>query len=300
MSVRWEQIEPGVERKLRQYIESALERPEGVPVFINGQDDRERVIRLRLILARQDVRFIGAGLLALLSPMTLAIGIGMIVFSSFLLGGILLICLGVVAAVWVFGWGNRWARERWCQPDVLRLVLPILSESSPLERLYGDVLLILKEKENLLGAKRATNLLKQLNLLLQNGRLIEEQQQEIRRVGNSQSMSDMERERDRLAARLERAKDEEARETWRQALLLCEAGLARARALEPLRERLDAQETMICQTLASMESAVAGWTLAPVTAVSVTLESVQEAVSGLRRQTAAVEQAVQEVMGRRI
>src|ERR1041384_5410927 len=111
MSIRWEQIEPMVERKLRQYIESALERPEGVPVFINGQDDRERVIRLRSILARQDAGLIAVGLLALLSPVALAVGIGMLIFSLFLMAGIVLFCLGVGATVWVFWWGNRRARE---------------------------------------------------------------------------------------------------------------------------------------------------------------------------------------------
>jgi hypothetical protein len=297
MPIRWEQIEPTVERKLRQYIESALDRPEGVPVFIGGQDDRERVIRLRLILEQQHLGLIGTGLVALLAPVALAIGIGVVAFGSSLLVGILLACLGVGATTWVFWWGSRQTRVRWCQPDVLRLVLPILAESTRMERLYGDVLLLLKEQESLLGAKRTHDLLEQLNLLLQNGRLIEEQQREILRVQNSQSRGEMKRERDRLVARLDRAKDDEARETWRQTLLLVDARHRLARDLEPFRERLEAQEKMICETLASMESAIAGLTLAPVAAVSVTLESVQETVLRLHQQTAAVGQAVQEVMG---
>ena len=105
--------------------------------------------------------------------------------------------------------------------------------------------------------------------------------------------------RDALALRVSEARDSEARETLRQALALSEACLQRAIVLDPLGERLEAQQEMIRQTLSSVGESLAALALAPRSPAGPKLEMVQESLVTIQNQTLAVEQAVQEVMASR-
>jgi hypothetical protein len=217
------------------------------------------------------------------------------------LGGLFALIVLLVTIVLNAGfivWCKREEQRRRYHPRILRAVLPLVAKS-PVEVMYVGALLRLVEQESLLGDSVSRGLLTQMNALLKSSGEISQQQEGIRASISDQSLAEIEAMRDDLTARVEQSKDSQARETLRQTLLLCESRLARAVALAPLKERLEAQQEMIRQTLASVGESLAGLRIAPQAVREPQLETVRETLEQIQRQTRSIEQAVQEVMALR-
>ena len=217
------------------------------------------------------------------------------------LGGFAALMLFMAAVglnIGFIGWCRRREQRRRYHPALLSAVLPLLNQTET-EQVYVRALLQLTEKANLLGETSARSLLSQLKVLMESSEEITHQQKGIQAAMSGQSRTDVEAMRDNLARRVSQAQDSEARETLTQTLALSEARLQRAIALDPLGERLEAQQEMIRQTLSSVGESLAALALAPQTLTGPKLEMVQESLVTILNQTRAVEQAVQEVMALR-
>jgi hypothetical protein len=204
--------------------------------------------------------------------------------------------LATVGLNWVF---IRWCRQREqrrrYRPELLRAVLPLVAKTTS-EEMYVLALLKLVEQDALLGETLSRGLLSQMNTLLIRSQEIQQQEEHTLAATSNQSRVEIEATHQELTYRLVQVVDPEARETLQQTLLICEARLQRVKSLTPLQERLEAQQAMIQQTLASVGEVLAGLILAPQAIQTPRFDSVQESLEHIQRQTKSIERAVQEVM----
>ncbi|MES2459438.1 MAG: hypothetical protein V4671_02560 [Armatimonadota bacterium] len=197
-------------------------------------------------------------------------------------------------------WCKRRERCRLYRPERLRVVLPLVPTTGA-ETMYVRALLKLAEpgQDEIVGESTSRSLLLQMNALLSSSYEINKQQQGIQNAMSDQSRSEIEAMHGDLKSRVSQAKDSDARVMLLQTLSLCEARLERAKALDPLKERLEAQQEMIVQTLASVGESLAGLQIAPRAVREPQVESIQESLEQIQYQTRSIEQAVQEVMALR-
>jgi hypothetical protein len=147
--------------------------------------------------------------------------------------------------------------------------------------------------ETSLGTGTAKELLNSLGELLGAARRLEGEKNSLEAALAGQSLAEIESERDALSTRRDATGDEMARETLSESLMLCEARLGRARALAPVRERVEVQLDGISQTMRSVQSSVAALRIAPG---ETDLSALQETARNLTQKTHAIESAVQEVL----
>ena len=103
------------------------------------------------------------------------------------------------------------------------------------------------------------------------------------------------RARPNRAVRHRRA-HEAARRAIEQSIELLETRCQVAQTLQPSLERVEAQQEVILQTLASVQSSLARMKVAPAALTAPDIAVIQSSISEVTGQTRAVEQAVQEVM----
>jgi hypothetical protein len=139
---------------------------------------------------------------------------------------------------------------------VRRALLPLVVDTRRVERLYAETVSLL-EQPGALGSDEAAlrRLLNQVNGLLADSRNIAARQNDVRVALGS--LLNLKAEQHDLARRLEQASDPSARDTLRRSLDLCHERLDQTRQLLPLQERLDAQQEIIYQTLASVRATLA-------------------------------------------
>lgn len=303
--------EPIAEEYEAQLKESGtVSLPTGSQVFVMpaesvldhnaSEPDMRRQNARRVVLESQNLSLMERVGVSALVVLDFAALLGIMVGWSEL-GGLFALIVLLVTIVLNAGfivWCKREEQRRRYHPRILRAVLPLVAKS-PVEVMYVGALLRLVEQESLLGDSVSRGLLTQMNALLKSSGEISQQQEGIRASISDQSLAEIEAMRDDLTARVEQSKDSQARETLRQTLLLCESRLARAVALAPLKERLEAQQEMIRQTLASVGESLAGLRIAPQAVREPQLETVRETLEQIQRQTRSIEQAVQEVMALR-
>lgn len=116
-----------------------------------------------------------------------------------------------------------------------------------------------------------------------------------------QSLAEADEEAEQLEQRIAAAKDAHAREMLLQGRAHLEARRARIRGMEPLREWLEAQEEAVLQALREAQTLFAGmqFSSAAVATAGDTANVApawNETAQRLRRQTQAIETAVQEVL----
>jgi hypothetical protein len=187
------------------------------------------------------------------------------------------------------------------RPTAIPIILRCTAQTSP-EKAYALVLMTLMEKGNLLSEHDSRELLEQINSLLAHSYPLAAQQKAIVNALNHQNIPELETEQQHLQERLATVTSETARGALRQSLTFCEERLERARQLAPLLERLEAQQEVIAQALLSVQGTLAQGNLAlsnlegQAVSSGTGIAGITETVDRLRRQTEAVEQAVQEVM----
>ena len=143
------------------------------------------------------------------------------------------------------------------------------------------------------------DILSTLNTLLEQARFVNDRLERLRKATGAESTVELVEERDRLAGRIARAEDPQARQDLTQSLAMCDVRLRSARELSPLLERLDAQSEVIEQTFLSVQASVSRLQIAPSALTAPDVEEVKRVVDEVTAQTQAVEDAVQQVMSLR-
>jgi hypothetical protein len=194
----------------------------------------------------------------------------------------------------------RWVKrnERTVAPEELRNLLPAL-ELNVVERAYCDAILEVSEHPAL-DRQNAQEIADQLNELLTNSVELDGQRALlIRALGNIRATAELERERELLEHKLTGTLDPVAREALQQSLHLCENRLYNRRSLDPLLQRLDAQQEMIRQSLMNVGESLARLRVAPHTVHNPDIDAIKRSVVDINRQANSVEEAVQEVLALR-
>ncbi|MEP6754430.1 MAG: hypothetical protein ABJA67_02930, partial [Chthonomonadales bacterium] len=138
-----------------------------------------------------------------------------------------------------------------------------------------------------------------LGKLLEQARYVKDRRERLRNATGAESAADLAEERERLALRITKVEDPQARQDLTQSLAMCDERLRHARELSPLLERLDAQCEVIEQTLLSVQASVSRLQVAPSAITAPDVEEVKRVVDEITTQTQAVEDAVQQVMSLR-
>jgi hypothetical protein len=193
---------------------------------------------------------------------------------------------------------SRLGRNTAVSADELRALASGLQLGRP-ETLYLDTVCALAEAGDNVGDETGRDILATLNLLLEQARYVDVRLDRLRSAASTDSVQDLEEDRERLASRVANVQDPQAREDLTQSLAMCDNRLSNARALAPLIERLDAQREVIDQTLLSVQSSVSRLQVAPTALAAPAVEEVKRVVSQVTAQTHAVEDAVQQVMALR-
>lgn len=178
-------------------------------------------------------------------------------------------------------------------PKVLRATLPLV-EISETERTYFEVVAALSVVGDGLGEQAARGILAQLNALMASCRKLDSRRSELGRTIEQDTVPRVEAERAHLVAKMAAATDAVVRRSLEQSAMICETRLVDLPTVEQNMARLDAQQMVVQQTIASVRSALARMQAAP-SLLSPGVENVADAVGQINLQTLAVEEAVQEV-----
>lgn len=191
------------------------------------------------------------------------------------------------------------SQQRHYPPEVMQAVFSLVLRTRA-EGIYRDILLLLADRDMPLDDQAARDILRQLNLLLENRFRLETQRRKVGSLLAATSLSQLEAERAELGRKAAQTQDAVAGETLQESVDLCERRLQHARALLPMLERLDAQQEVIHQALATVHSALVRLQAASLTLAAVSVSDITETVHRIDAQTRAVEQAVEEVMTLRV
>lgn len=209
--------------------------------------------------------------------------------------------LGFLGIGLVIAGGLWWSRvaQRQAEGSLIAGDLRAVSRACGLTRLeaaYIDATAALIEVSPLLGECLTRDLLAQLNELAANAQTLETQRGRVAAAMGATPLGDLEREHAALVERLQSAPDEASRQAVEQSITLCEGRLAEQRALAPGLARVEAQQEIVYQTLASVESSLRRMSAVPAEAPALQVEEIRQATSEAVGQTRAVEDAIQEVL----
>jgi hypothetical protein len=183
--------------------------------------------------------------------------------------------------------------------EEIRLLLPRLNLSKA-EQSYVEIVLQMMDERTGLDEIAGQEMLEALNRLIEDYRQILMQTEAVLAAMRENPMRTLEEERTRLAARLQQTADPVARQTLQRSLDISESRLENARALATALERLDAQEEMCRQTLASVRSSLSRMKTSRAALTTGDQEEIERVAENLNARARAVEQAIQEVMSLRL
>lgn len=214
------------------------------------------------------------------------------------LGGGLGTFVGMMAAGFGHSFSTWHQRIDIVHPDLLAAALPLLSLSR-VEKAYGEALVPLAALESL-DERTGRDILSQLNSLTAHYRQLEAQRERLRAAIGGNTAESLQVEREALQRRAKEANDPVTKRALQESLQMCEARLQQAQALEPALHRMDAQQEVIIQTLASVRASLARLQLVSAAVSAPEVEEIQRTVLQISTQAQAMEQAVQEVMAVRV
>lgn len=193
--------------------------------------------------------------------------------------------------------------DRHYRRRILRNTEPTLVErgvsvvaSGRLEKIYAELTEELRKAEGA-GEASAREVLKQMNVLLDGHRVLDQHRIENQKAMNSRSVEGLESELRDLKKRAATSTDPQTREALEQSVVLCAQRVESIRALSTAQERIIAQQEVIYQTLTSVHAAFARQRTAPFVDVAALprVADISETVADIQRRTRAVEQAVEEL-----
>lgn len=186
---------------------------------------------------------------------------------------------------------------RYANADVLRYARELVALSRA-EQLYCEAVAALIDAGPMLGDTLQQEILQQLNGLLDSHRKLEAPLRKHRAGSAGASPEALQQELTDLQQRLATQHDPSARQMMEQSIALCSARLEHARAIEPAREKGEAQQELILQSLASVQAGLARVSVAGAAPPPAEVEELSHSVTQINRQARAVEEAVLEVMAR--
>jgi hypothetical protein len=187
---------------------------------------------------------------------------------------------------------------RHVNPDLMRGAAQLVA-LTPAEQRYCEAVAALIDAGPMLGDVVQREILQQLNLSLEHFRKLALPLQQQQAASGGAAIAALEQERAQLEARRVAAEDGTARALLEQSAALCARRLEVARALEPAREKAEAQQELILQTLASVQASLASTVAAPAEPAAAEVEALQQSVAQMNQQARAVEEAVTEVLSLR-
>ncbi len=168
--------------------------------------------------------------------------------------------------------------------------------ATPSETSYFESIALMLEIGSQLDARTGKDILSELNVLIAQARQLHVHRDNLRAAINAESADALVTQREELRTKLSRITDEAARRAIEQSIELLETRCQVAQTLQPSLERVEAQQEVIQQTLASVQSSLARMKVAPGVVIAPDIAEIQSSILEVTGQTRAVEQAVQEVM----
>jgi cell division septum initiation protein DivIVA len=181
--------------------------------------------------------------------------------------------------------------------DVLEALLRLLS-LSPIEKRYGDLLVLLARDPCPLEDEEQERLIEQINGLLNDHRTLNTRRTEILAGHDASEIAQWETERQRLLQEADATPDAIVREVKKESARMLSERIEDANAVLRVAMRMEAQEEAIYQTMGALHSSLTRLSLAPsrIKLAAPDVNGLRDTIDRTRRQTQAVEQAVQEVL----
>ena len=300
MKIGLRDIDPNIARRIREMLDYM--RTMG---FEDRQHthtpERDAQLAARTVLQRSDtvphvVRWASSVGVGFLTLFMVAGGInsgaipGPMVMAAPALGGL---------TYWLSWWVNKQQRvddlDRSMTSEEVRAACSAIN-ATPSETSYFESIALILEIGAQLDALTGKDILSELNVLIAQARQLQAHRDNLRAAINAESADALVAQREDLRTKLSRTTDEAARQAIEQSIELLETRCQVAQTLQPSLERVEAQQEVILQTLASVQSSLARMKVAPDALTAPDLAVIQSSISEVTGQTRAVEQAVQEVM----
>jgi len=200
---------------------------------------------------------------------------------------------------WLSWWLNKQQRvgdlDGSMTSEEVRAACSVIN-ATPSETSYFESIALILEIGAQLDAQTGKDILSELNVLIAQARQLQAHRDNLRAAINAESADALVAQREDLRTKLSRTTDEAARRAIEQSIELLETRCQVAQTLQPSLERVEAQQEVILQTLASVQSSLARMKVAPDALTAPDIAVIQSSISEVTGQTRAVEQAVQEVM----
>jgi hypothetical protein len=193
---------------------------------------------------------------------------------------------------------TKFGRNTSVSAEELRALSTGLELGRP-ETIYLETVCALLEAGNNISEQTGQDILSTLGTLLEQANYVNDRRERLRKATGAESAAELVEERERLAGRIAKVEDPQARQDLTQSLAMYDERLRNAWELSPLLERLDAQWEVIEQTLLSVQASVSRLQVAPTALTAPDVEEVKRVVDQITAQTQAVEDAVQQVMSLR-
>ena len=300
MKIGLRDIDPNIARRIREMLDY-MRTMEFQDHQHPHTPERDAQLAARTVLQRTDTvplvlrwaSSVGVGFLTLF---LVAGGInsgaipGPLVIAGPALGGL---------TYWLSWWVNKQQRvdalDKSMTSEEVRAACPVI-DATPSETSYFESIALILEIGAQLDAQTGKDILSELNVLTAQARQLQAHRDNLRAVINAESADALVAQREDLRTKLSRTTDEAARRAIKQSIELLETRCQVAQTLQPSLERVEAQQEVIRQTLASVQSSLARMKVAPDALTAPDIAVIQSSISEVTGQTRAVEQAVQEVM----
>ena len=300
MKIGLRDIDPNIARRIREMLDYM--RTIGFEADQHRHTpERDAQLAARTVLQRTDtvphvVRLASGVGIGLLTLFMVAGGInsgtipGPMVMAAPALGGL---------TYWLSWWVNKQQRvddlDRSMTSEEVRAACSVINAMRS-ETSYFESIALMLEIGAQLDVQTGIDILSELNLLIAQARQLQAHRDNLRAAINAESADALVAQREDLQTKLSRTTDEAARRAIEQSIELLETRCQVAQTLQPSLERVEAQQEVILQTLASVQSSLARMKVAPDALTAPDLAVIQSSISEVTGQTRAVEQAVQEVM----
>lgn len=200
---------------------------------------------------------------------------------------------------WLLWWVNKQQRvgdlDSSMTSEEVRAARSVINPT-PSETSYFESIALILEIDAQLDALTGKDILSELNVLIAQARQLQAYRDNLRAATNAESADALVAQCEDLRTKLSRTTDDAAQRAIEQSIALLESRCQVAQTLQPGLERVEAQQEVILQTLAAVQSSLARMKVAPDALTAPDIAVIQSSISEVTGQTRAVEQAVQEVM----
>ena len=292
-------LAPDLREQARGSVRGLLAIPIDSPALGDGEAAHQRELRKQIAALPSRDAPIPLPVIAMVGVFVSVVSLR---FGLFAFAAVLLIAFAL--GFWSYAQGaNRALAYDLAYNAVMDQAIP---EALPLvartrhERAYVDAVtgLLPASGSDYLSPELRRQQMEQLAALLENGERLDTVRAEIAASLASASPESLRAEAEALRARAERTADPATRAALEQSLALLSERVRRAESLTALGERIEAESELVYQAFRSAQSSIATLRVSPTVAgwdAEAQTGSVVGIVETIRRQTQAVESAVQEL-----